>query len=128
MKVYIVEDDESMRIILKRLLRKNFSSITAIGESASAEEALREIPSFAPDIVLVDISLPGIDGIEMIQRLKPQCPDACVLVVTGHDIEPYQQTALKAGAHGIVSKMDDDELLRAVGDLLGRSNNEEGCE
>lgn len=86
-------------------------------EALSGEEALREIPSFSPDIVLVDISLPGIDGLEMIRKLKPQCPDACILVVTGHDIEPYKQTALEAGVHGIVSKMDDDELLRAVGEL-----------
>lgn len=126
MKIYIVEDDESMRIILKRLLKKNFSAITATGESESAEQALREIPSFAPDIVLVDISLPGMDGIEMIRKLKPQYPDLCMLVVTGHDIEPYKQTALKAGAHGIVSKMDDDELLRVVEDLLGESKNGEG--
>ncbi|MDG5816968.1 response regulator transcription factor [Chitinispirillales bacterium ANBcel5] len=120
MKVYIVEDDNSMRFILKRLLRKNFSSITAIGESEDAEQALREIPSFAPDIVLVDISLPGIDGIEMIRRLKPQHPNLCMLVVTCHDIDLYRQTALNAGVCGIVSKMDDDELLRAVGGLFDR--------
>ena len=123
MKVYMVEDDESMRFILKRLLRKNFSSITGIGESASAEQALRKIPLFAPDIVLADISLPGMDGLEMTRRLKPQWPDLCILVVTGHDIEPYKQAALAAGAYGIVSKMNDDELLRHVGDLLGASKN-----
>jgi len=83
----MVEDDESMRFILKRLLRKNFSSITGIGESASAEQALRKIPLFAPDIVLADISLPGMDGLEMTRRLKPQWPDLCILVVTGHDID-----------------------------------------
>ena len=126
MKIYIVEDNDSMRIILKRLLRKNFSSINAIGESEEAEEALREIPSFAPDVVLVDISLPGIDGIEMIRRLKPQYPNLCMLVVTCHDIDLYRQTALNAGACGIVSKMDDDELLHAVGDLFGRCKNG-GC-
>ncbi|KMQ53075.1 DNA-binding response regulator, LuxR family [Chitinispirillum alkaliphilum] len=126
MKAYIVEDDESMRIILKRLLRKNFSAVTAIGESESAEKALEEIPSFAPDVILVDISLPGIDGIEMIRKLKPQCQDLCILVVTGHDIEPYKTAALKAGAHGIISKMDDDELLRAIAEQLDKSRGE-GC-
>ena len=126
MKVYIVEDDGSMRIILKRLLRKNFSEITSIGESESAEKALEEIPSFAPDVILVDISLPGIDGIEMIKKLKPTCQELCILVVTGHDVETYKQAALKAGAHGIVTKMQDDELLRYISELLGRSK-QGGC-
>jgi DNA-binding NarL/FixJ family response regulator len=126
MKVYIVEDDDSMRIILKRLLRKNFRSITAIGESESAEKALIEIPSFSPDIALVDISLPGMDGIEMIRKLKSIYQVIYILVVTGHDISQYREAALSAGAHGIVSKMDDEELLSAIGKLLTERKNG-GC-
>lgn len=118
MKVYIVEDDEAIRMILKRLLKKNFKTISAIGESEYADKALREVPSFAPDILLVDISLPGTDGIELIKRLRPQCRDAGILVLTGHEIEQFKQAALNAGADGIVSKMDNDELLRSIEKLL----------
>jgi DNA-binding NarL/FixJ family response regulator len=118
MKVYIVEDDEAMRIVLKRLLKRNFSSITAIGEAGSADKAIIEIPPFAPDVVLVDISLPGMDGIELIPILRKQCHNTGFLVLTGHEIDQYKQIALDAGADGIVSKMDDDGLLQAIKELL----------
>ncbi len=120
MRVYIVEDHDSMRIILKRLLRKNFPSVTEIGESETAEKALDEIPSFVPDLVLVDISLPGIDGIEMIRRLKPECRETCILVVTGHEVGIYRQAAMDAGAYDIVSKYDDHKLLECIGKILNR--------
>ena len=126
MKVYVVEDNESMRIILKRLLRKNFPSITDIRESETAEEALEEIPLFNPDLVLVDISLPGMDGIELIRRLKPECQKLCILVVTAHEIELYKKAAFDAGSHGIVSKSDDEELLELIDMLLKKSRNG-GC-
>lgn len=122
MKVYIVEDDESMRIVLKRLLKKNFHSITAIGECGSADTAIKEIPSFAPDIVLVDISLPGMDGIELIPILRQQYHNTGILVLTGHEIDQYKQIAFDAGANGIVSKMDDDGLLHAIRELLDGNN------
>ncbi len=117
MRVYIVEDDESMRILLKRLLKRNITSITAIGESNSADKAIKEIPSFTPDIVLVDISLPGMDGIELIPKLRQLCQNARILVLTGHDINNYKLIVLKAGANGIVSKMDDKGLLHAIKEL-----------
>ncbi len=126
MKVFIVEDYESMRIILKRLLKKNFNNITAIGESETAEEALEEIPKFNPELVLVDISLPGMDGIELIRRVVKKCKTICVLVVTAHDIEFYQNKAIEAGAHGIVSKTDFEELIDMVGILMKKSK-EGGC-
>lgn len=118
MKVYIIEDNDSMRYILKRLLTKNFCFITDIRESASAEEALKEIPTFCPDLLLVDISLPGMDGIELIRSLPTKPRVLKSLVVTGHEIELYQRSALEAGAQGIVSKYDDEQLLFLIGKLF----------
>ncbi|MBD3318099.1 MAG: response regulator [Chitinivibrionales bacterium] len=126
MKVYIVEDHESMRFILKRLLRKNFPSITTIGEGETAETALEEIPSFDPDLILVDISLPGMDGIELIRRLKPLYKNLCILVVTGHEIDLYRESALAAGADEIVSKNDDQKLLKSIGALLEKRERTKG--
>lgn len=125
MKAYIVEDNESMRMILRRLLKKNFPSFTEIGESGTAEKALEEIPLFKPNLILVDISLPGMDGIEMIHRLKPDCQKTCILVVTGHEVHLYEEASLKAGAHCIVSKSEDEDLLNAIKDLMEKSRNEE---
>lgn len=117
MKVYIVEDYELMRMILKRLLRRNVPTITAFGESDTAEDAMLRIPAFNPDIVLVDISLPGIDGIEMIRRLKPQFRKMKFIVVTAHEVEIYAQAATEAGADGIISK-NDDGLVQKISGML----------
>ncbi|MFP4165500.1 MAG: response regulator transcription factor [Chitinispirillaceae bacterium] len=121
MKVYIVEDHEAMRIILKRLLKKNFPAITEIGESDTAEQALEEIPDFGAHLILVDISLPGMDGIELIRRLKPECREVCILVVTGHEVDIYKDASKEAGAHCIVSKGESEKLLSNVGNLLEKS-------
>lgn len=118
MRVYIVEDNESMRIILKRMLRKNFPSIEKINECDNAEQALVEIPDYRPNLVLVDISLPGMDGIELIRILKPKCKFICILVVTGHEVELYRPAALEAGADDIISKSEGEKLISAVRSLM----------
>ncbi|MBD3239600.1 MAG: response regulator [Chitinivibrionales bacterium] len=127
MKAYLVEDDETMRFILKHILEANFPSLTAIGESETGEDALEKVPSFGADVVLVDISLPGMSGLEFVRRLTPKCRGACILVLTGHEIEMYEQAARDAGAHGIISKSDDEGLLEMIGILLEKSK-QGGCE
>jgi DNA-binding NarL/FixJ family response regulator len=117
-KVYIVEDHEDMRMILKRIIRKNFPHARIAGEGDTAEKAMAEIPVVCPSLVLVDISLPGIDGIELVRRLHPGCPATWFLVVTGHNVDQYQKEALKAGADDIVSKNDFDELISIIGKML----------
>ncbi len=126
MRAYIVEDDESMRIILKRLLRKNFPFIKEYAESESAEQALAEVPVFSPDLMLVDISLPGIDGIEFIRRIEKQKRGPSILVVTGHEVDMYRQAALNAGADNIVSKADDKSFLKIVAELLEKHKKNRG--
>ena len=71
-----------------------------------------------PEICLIDILLPGMDGIELIRRIKPKYKGRCILVVTGHDIDVYRKTALEAGAHDIVSKSDVQKLLLSIKDLV----------
>jgi DNA-binding NarL/FixJ family response regulator len=103
---YIVEDHEDMRLILKRFLTRKLEGVRVVGECHSAEEALVEIPRLRPRIVLVDISLPGMDGLELIRRLRFHSHAFWILVVTGHEVELYRHKALEAGANEIVSKED----------------------
>jgi DNA-binding NarL/FixJ family response regulator len=117
-KVYIVEDHEDMRMILKRAIRRNFPHARIAGESDTAEKAMTEIPVVCPSVVLVDISLPGIDGIELIRRLHPGCPTIWFLVVTGHNVDQYQKEAFAAGADDIVSKEDFEKLISIIGKML----------
>jgi DNA-binding NarL/FixJ family response regulator len=126
MKLYMVEDDESIRIILKRILKRKFSAIRLIGESDNAEEALLEIPSFAPDLILVDLTLPGMDGIELIKKLKPIYPNGYILVMTNHDVGQIKNAALEAGADEIVLKINENELLLTIEKLLTCIENK-GC-
>lgn len=119
-RIYLVEDHDDMRLILKKMIVKRLTGIEFVGESTTAEQALEEIPRLHPDLVLVDISLPGMDGIELIRRLKPRCKSLYMLVVTGHDVERYKQAAMEAGADGIVSKSDVEQLLEAIRELLAK--------
>ncbi|MDG5813568.1 response regulator transcription factor [Chitinispirillales bacterium ANBcel5] len=114
MKAYIVEDHEDMRLILKRTLRKKIADIQIIGESETAEKAMEDIAALLPQIVLVDISLPGMDGIEMIRKLRPLYQECFFLVVTGHDVDQYREEAFKAGANQIVSKEDRKEMIEII--------------
>ncbi len=119
--VYIVEDSEDMRFILKRLIRKRIEGAQVVGESETAEKALEEIPLLCPDVALVDISLPGMDGIELIRRLRVRCTGAWILVVTGHQVNQYRNAALDAGADDIISKADTNHLVEVVRSAFDKS-------
>ncbi|KMQ52314.1 response regulator receiver domain protein [Chitinispirillum alkaliphilum] len=114
MKVYIVEDHEDMRIILKRTLKKNFPSIEIVGESETAEQALEDIPHLNPHLILVDISLPGMDGLELIRKIRPANKSMYILVVTGHEVDLYRERAINAGADDIVSKENRKNFIQKV--------------
>lgn len=114
--VFIVEDHEDMRLIYRRILGK--SGMEVCGEVATAEEALQEIPRAKADLVLIDISLPGLDGIALTKRLRDDYPDLCLLICTGHDVSRYEESADRAGANAIISKEDTHTLLSIVRNFM----------
>ncbi len=89
-----------------------------VGEAETAEDALIQLPELAPDLVLVDLSLPGMSGLQLIKRLQLEQPALRCLVVTGHVDPLYQQAAIGAGAKGYVTKDDPDEVLEAIRAVL----------
>ena len=113
MKLLIVDDHAVVRAGLRRL----FASLpnTAIDEVSSGEDAIARFREMRPDIVLLDINLPGIGGLELLKRILADEPAAKVLVFSMH-VEPvYASRALQAGARGYVSKnAAPDELLTAL--------------
>jgi DNA-binding NarL/FixJ family response regulator len=85
------------------------------GEAANGEEAVRLTKDLKPDIVLMDISMPGMGGLEATLALRKICPDAKVLMLTLHDSPEWVETALNAGARGYLLKSDTQgELMRAL--------------
>lgn len=117
-KIYIVDDHPLMRKGMAMTL-ENSVEFTICGQSESAEEALSEIPSLSPDACVVDISLPGMNGIELVKNLLAQYPALKILVVSRHDEELYAERAIRAGAKGYLMKLEAGEVLvSAVRQLL----------
>jgi len=112
--VSIVEDNNGTRESLKELLGRA-PGLLCVGAHASGEEALRKIPADNPDVVLMDINLPGMRGIECVARLKAKIPKAMILMLTTYDQNDLIFESLRAGAHGYLLKnMSPGELIQAV--------------
>jgi DNA-binding NarL/FixJ family response regulator len=117
-KVYIVDDHPLMRKGLVMTIEKEMG-FEVSGQNESAEGALSEIVNDVPDVAVVDISLPGMNGIELIKNLLHQLPDLKVLVVSRHDEELYAERALRAGAKGYLMKLEAAEtLITAIRQIL----------
>lgn len=115
--VFLVEDHPKVRKQLG-LLVTNMAGLRLVGEVDSAEEALVALESMTPSLLLVDISLPGMSGIELVQKLHEKHEGCRCLMVSGHVDSTYVRAAERAGAKGFVAKGDPDELLDAVDQVL----------
>ena len=102
-----------MRRALRHLFERT-SSFVVLGEADSAEAALERLLGLQVDLCLVDLSLPGMSGLELIRRLRKEQPNLRCLVVTGYGDAMYQTAALAAGAAGYVTKGDPEMVLSAV--------------
>lgn len=117
-KVYIVDDHPLMRKGMAMTLQSELE-FEVVGQSETAEEALQEIPKLKPDVAVIDISLPGMNGIELIKNLLNYIEDLKILVVSRHDEELYAERAIRAGAKGYLMKLEaGDTLVTAVRQVL----------
>lgn len=115
--VVIVEDDPALRQQFLQILA-TAEDIRCIGALASAEEALKVIPAKNPDVVLMDIKLPGMSGIECVAKLKRTLPALQIIMVTVFEDSERIFRALKAGASGyLVKSRPPDQLLEAIRDV-----------
>ena len=116
-KTAIVEDDAGIRDELVALLNTS-PGYRCVGACSSAEKALVDIPFWRPDVVLMDINLPGISGIECVARLKAKMPNLLILMLTVYDDGDRIFHALKAGANGyLVKRLVGSKLLEAIEDV-----------
>jgi DNA-binding NarL/FixJ family response regulator len=113
-KVAIVDDDEGIRTSLAALIRRA-STLRLIGDYANAETALKEIPSRPPDVVLMDINLPGINGVECVRQLKAALPAVQFLMLTVYEDSDSLFNSFKAGASGyLLKRTASARLLEAI--------------
>ena len=113
-RVFLVDDHPLLRHGIAESLNDE-PDLVVVGQASSAPEALPAIASTKPDIVIVDISLPGRDGIELTKDIKAQNHATLVLVLSMHDESLYAERALRAGAAGYVMKnASSDALVQAI--------------
>ena len=116
-RVMLVDDHDVVRAGFSRLLESS-GDIRVIGEARLAEEAVQQYPQLQPDVVIMDMSMPGLGGLEGVKRICNNHQDARVLVLTVHENEPFPQRAIAAGAKGYLTKRcAPEELLEAVNKL-----------
>ena len=119
--VSLVEDDDDYRELLRRVLR-SAKGLRLISAYATAEEALRRLPLDKPAVVLMDIKLPGIDGIECVRRLRliVPAPAPRFIMLTGHEDDDLIFESLKAGVHGFLLKghLTGEKLLAAINEAV----------
>lgn len=118
-RIFIVDDHALVREWLINLINQQ-PDLMACGEAASAAEALEKIADSKPNAAIVDISLKGPSGIELIKILKQSRPDVAVLVLSMHDEPSYAERALRAGARGYIAKREaTKEIIKAIREALG---------
>lgn len=115
--IYLVEDQDILRSSLHMYI-DNEDSLDVVGSAEDGPTALEEVETLAPDLVMIDVALPGMDGTELLRTLRETHPGLPCLMLSGHSEDEYIQQAVQAGAQGYVQKGDPDEYLTAIHAVL----------
>ncbi len=113
-RVLIVDDHDLVRMGIRRLI-DDLEDIEVVGEAASGEEAIKFIRDDEPNVVLMDVSMPGIGGLETTRKLSISHPHLPIVIVTVHTEDPFPNRLLKAGAAGYLHKgCNIEEIEKAI--------------
>lgn len=116
-RVMLVDDHALVRAGLRSILESE-PGLCCVGEAASGEEALPMLRNLKPDVVVCDLHLPGISGLEVTERILRSLPQIRVMIVTVQEDGPLPRRLLNAGAHGYVAKAGErGEFVRAIHDI-----------
>ncbi len=116
-RVVLADDHRILRASLAMFLGDT-QDIEVVGQADDGQQALVLVEQQQPDVVLLDLNMPGMSGLDVLPLVRKQWPDIKVLVLTGRDEDTYVMRALRAGAHGYVLKtIAEDDLVRAVRDV-----------
>lgn len=110
MKIILVDDHELIREGLKKVIGKE-SDIDVIGEAQNANEMFELLSNNKIDIIILDISMPGRSGLDLISEIKTQYPDVRILILSMHPEERFAVRALRAGAYGFITKGTASKIL-----------------
>lgn len=114
MRILIADDHAILRSGL-RLLIEAHPELVVVGEAGTGEETLRQARALRPDLILLDINMPELDGLAVIPDLRRELPESRILILTMHEDVAYLRQALEGGASGyVLKKAVDQELLMAI--------------
>lgn len=118
-QILIVEDNVHFRSALKALLSSRFPKIV-VAEAGDGQEALRHIDKSPPDLVFMDIELPGESGLVLTEKIRTEYPETVIVVLTAHDLPEYEQASSESGATHFLSKESTtpDHLTSVVKNLF----------
>ena len=117
-QLFIVEDHPLMRRMIGEFIQETSSDLTVCGMAATGEEALEQLAEAYADLVLIDVSLPGMSGIDLLVKLRARRADLPCLMLSGHQEKTYVQRALAEGARGYLAKGNPLEIVDAIRKVL----------
>ena len=119
-RVLVVEDSTLFRTLLKETLQSRFPAMEIL-EAANGKEALRQITLHPPDLIFMDIKLPGENGLDLTARIKAEYPHVTVIVLTSYDTPEYREAAVQAKADYFLAKGSSSRegILALVESFLG---------
>jgi two-component system, NarL family, invasion response regulator UvrY len=117
-RVLLADDHSIVRAGLCRLVEES-GDMTVVAEAADGKAALVQARKAAPDVAVIDISMPGFDGLEVTARLLEETPDLPIIILTMHEEEQYVVRAIEAGAMGYITKKSaPEQLVKAIRKVL----------
>ena len=128
-RILIVEDNATFRHTLRSLLQPRFP-LMVIEEAENGREALQKTNDFLPNLILMDIKLPGESGLELTKQIKDEFPETIIIVLTNYDLPQYRVAAYESGADHFLGKGSStaEEILGLVDSLLHPANSVPGGE
>lgn len=114
-RVLIVEDSRTFRTLFAEALRSKFSTLL-IEEATDGKEAFQKIAEAVPDIIFMDIRLPGENGLKLTHEIKERYPDITIIILTSYDLPEYRQASFDSGANCFIAKdsLDFKEIARCA--------------
>jgi DNA-binding NarL/FixJ family response regulator len=115
LRIYLADDHPIVLAGVKALVTAD-AGLKVVGEAGDGRTALRQVTELKPDILILDISMPGLNGVQVAERLRLACPDCKVLILTVHEDRGYLRQLLDLGVAGYLLKRSAaEELIRAIG-------------
>jgi two-component system chemotaxis response regulator CheY len=116
--IVVAEDNAVVREVLRGIIRQD-KTLKIVGEAANGQGALDLVATHKPNLICLDILMPGMDGLSALRKIREEHPDTRVIIVTGQSTSDVVTEALKLGANGFVVKpFNADKLLRAIHSAL----------